>query len=187
MCMVAWEECNYVNSLSGTCCYYYRYVIIIIPNILISIGKQCLKAKEAKPEQRNENSVQMDRWMDEGAERRVTGPESSLEKKKCEWYNVYTLAETHRGEADTFHCRLSEMSVFLPFIAKHTSHAFTHTWKIFWWEKPLLSYSKLKNRVLKSSWNRFFKKKNYTVLLLKDQHRLLSVQGCIPVVGSILN
>lgn len=35
-------------------------MIIIIPNILISVGKQCLRAKEGQPEQRKENGG----WMD---------------------------------------------------------------------------------------------------------------------------
>lgn len=58
-------------------------MIIIIPNILISIGKQCLRAKKGKPEPRTENGGWMDRWMDEwmceGADGQMTGPEGSLE------------------------------------------------------------------------------------------------------------
>lgn len=38
-------------------------MIIIIPNILISVGKQCLRAKEEKPEQRERNgNGRIDGW-----------------------------------------------------------------------------------------------------------------------------
>lgn len=47
-------ECNYVNSLRGTCYYYYIIIIliIIIPNILISVGMQCPRAEEREREQK---------------------------------------------------------------------------------------------------------------------------------------
>lgn len=35
-------------------------MIIIIPNILISAGKQCLRAKEGKPGQRKEDAGRID-------------------------------------------------------------------------------------------------------------------------------
>lgn len=60
-------------------------MIIIIPNILISIGKQCLRAKKGTPERETERWMDgsMDRWMDEwmceGADAQMTGPEGSLE------------------------------------------------------------------------------------------------------------
>lgn len=48
MYTAAQGECNYVNSLRGTCYYYYIIIILIsiIPNILISVGMQCLRAEE---------------------------------------------------------------------------------------------------------------------------------------------
>lgn len=53
-------ECNYVNSLRGTCYYYYIIIIliIIIPNILISVGMQCPRAEEREREQKRQ------RWID---------------------------------------------------------------------------------------------------------------------------
>lgn len=55
-------ECNYVNSLRGTCYYYYIIIIliIIIPNILISVGMQCPRAEEREREQKRQ------RWIEEG-------------------------------------------------------------------------------------------------------------------------
>lgn len=47
--------------------------MIIIPNILISAGKQCLRAKEGKPEQRKENGGWMDEWMDGWMKKRTDG------------------------------------------------------------------------------------------------------------------
>lgn len=47
-------ECNYVNSLRGTCYYYYIIMILIIitPNILISVEMQCPGAEEREREQK---------------------------------------------------------------------------------------------------------------------------------------
>lgn len=70
MYTAAQGECNYVNSLRGTCYYYYIIIILIsiIPNILISVGMQCLRAEEKGAWAEKDSSGLMEEWMNYRAE-----------------------------------------------------------------------------------------------------------------------